>query len=207
MKIRRCCIDSGGHHTTETMKFAKRKKLLGIVSPIKGSSTPIPTTIKQSKKRSKLYIIDTTALKDSMYADLRVETVGAPGHQSFYSDIDPDFFTQLMSEKKVKTGLQRKYEVAKGVRNEVCDMYCYCRAAIRIFSPKIGEIEAFSNVYKEAAEAAPEPLRPRVTFEETPEEEVTPIPEPAVPHPPRNRVQPRVRSIRNPRERKPPMGF
>lgn len=208
MKIRKFCIDHGGHYSAEVMAFCKRKSVLGLAVPIKGSSTAIVGTVKQSKKRSKLWIVDTTALKDSMYSDLKIETVGAPGHQSFYYDIEGDLFGQLLSERKVKGGQgSRKYEVfPKGSRNEMADLYCYCRAALKIFKPLPGEVEKFAEHYKDMS-PPPAPLDPKETFEEVPEEEVPPVPEPAISHPPRNKIQPRVRSIRNPRERKGPLGF
>lgn len=154
MGVAKFCVDSGGHYTKEVMSFVNRRLLAGIIVPTKGSSTAIPGTIKLSKKKSKLVLVDTIQIKDSMYADLRIETVGATGHQSFYSDIDPAFFQELMSERKSKK--TRRYEVyPAGSPNEACDLMALCRVALRLYRPQPGEIERLARHYQAQAVGAP----------------------------------------------------
>ena len=148
MKCSRFAIDSG-HHTKEVMAFCNRRSLVGLVIPIKGSSVAIPGMVKQSRKRSKLWLVDTVQVKDSFYADLRIETEGATGYQSFYSTIAPEFFAELMAERRVRKAHIRKYEVhPPGSRNEGCDIFGYCRVAVRLFKLKAGELEELAEFYK-----------------------------------------------------------
>ena len=181
MGVAKFCIDSGGHYTKEVMSFTNRRLLAGIIVPTKGSSTAIPGTIKLSKKKSKLVLVDTIQIKDSMYADLRIETVGATGHQSFYSDINPAFFQELMAERKSKK--TRRYEVyPAGTPNEACDLMALCRVAIRLYRPQPGEIERLARHYQGQAVDAPAALAP------------APTPAPiAPPLPPRQRPRMRPR--------------
>ena len=207
-KIKKHTVDSGGHYTKEVGLFVKRRGVAGITVPIKGSSYPILGVCKQSKKRSKLWLVDTTAIKDSLYADLRVDAVGAPGHQSFPYDIEPDLFAQLMSERKVKTGNKRRYEVfPRGARNEMADLCTYCRAALRIYNPTGIELERFAQHYKDQPpievpepEEIPLPLRPREYHED--------IPVPETPEPVRRERKQRPTRIPRPGPRRDgPVGF
>jgi phage terminase large subunit GpA-like protein len=172
MKCSRFAIDSG-HHTKEVMAFCNRPGLAGIVIPIKGSSTAIQGMIKPSKRRSKLWLVDTVQVKDSMYADLRIDTEGSLGYQSFYNNVEPEFFHELMTERRVKKNNVRRYEVFPlGARNEGCDILAYCRVALRLFKLKPGELEQFAAHYTKKIEPK---IEPKITEEVLPDT-LTPLP-------------------------------
>jgi phage terminase large subunit GpA-like protein len=164
MKIRKACLDTGGHFTSQAMAMAKQKSVQGILVPIKGSSTPIPGVIKQSKTRSRLWLIDTNAIKDSLYASIKVESPG-PGYYSFYQEVSPEVLQQLMSQRKVKSKktLQRAYETIPGQRDEVADCAVYARAALRFYAPKPGEIAHMAKWYSEQEKPEKEIIIPERT--------------------------------------------
>jgi phage terminase large subunit GpA-like protein len=139
MRIRKFCVDVGGNHLSEAMAFCKRATLRGIVVPIRGSARPMVGMAIPAKKRSRLHFLNTIALKDTIYASLRIENPAIPGYQSFPNDLEAGYFQQLLAEKKI----DGKYvEVTKNARNEIIDLHTYTDGAMALYKLRPGELEA-----------------------------------------------------------------
>lgn len=169
MRIRKFCVDNGGHFPKEAMAFCKRPALRGIVVPTRGATRPQRALAVPAKNRTGLWMLDVGAIKDTVMAELRIDNNAMPGYQWFPSDIQtltPDYFQQLMSEKKEK-GAWKK--LTPSTLNEVLDCHVYTDAAVAIYNPRKGEVEAALEFYREGAglpqaealvEPAPEPAPP-----------------------------------------------
>ena len=174
MRIKKFCVDIGGHFSTEAKAFCKRPALKGIVTPIRGATRPQVALVVQGRKRSPVWFVDTIAIKDTIYAALRIDNPAIPGYQAFPSDLEASYFQQLLCEKKVKG----KYEpVPAGARNEIIDLHTYCDGAAALWKLRPGELESLVKFY---SAGATEKLVEEAPVEPTVEEE----PEPLEPEPP-----------------------
>lgn len=110
----------GGHFPEQVKASCQRPTLKGIVVPIRGATRPQVALMVQGRKRSRTWFVDTIAIKDTIYASLRIESPAIPGYQGFPNDTEAGYFQQLLAEKKHKG----KYEVfPEGARNEVLDLH------------------------------------------------------------------------------------
>lgn len=181
MKIRKICLDTGGHFEKQVTAFTRRPSMVGIAVPIKGSSRPMKKWVAPSKKRSKLMLVDTVAVKRAIYNALKIEDPKIPGYIWFPNDLEQSFFDQLMSEHLVKTANTWKYEsIIKGSRNEAIDLCCYAKAAGSLLGSKpeeiVAQVEWFKRTSKRKAKPAPPPVAPTPeTAQPEPEPEEPPI--------------------------------
>lgn len=98
-------MDTGGHYTQQAYEFVERYR--GVAFAFKGSSTDgAPAVPKREpnrfrKRRFKLYLLGTTALKDTVFARLKLNEPG-PGYMHFprHDGYDDDYFKGLTSEVK-----------------------------------------------------------------------------------------------------------
>ena len=140
-------IDTGGHHTTEAYGFVERYR--GEAFALKGSSEPgappIPTREpkRHRKYRLRLYLLGTIALKDTIFARLKLTEPG-PGYLHFprRDGFDQEYFDGLTSEVKkpkykprshVKIG--DTYEKIRD-RNEPLDLEVYSLATLLLWLQK-----------------------------------------------------------------------
>ena len=79
----------------------------------------------------KLYIINTTVLKDTVYGQLKRRDIGA-GYVHFPDWLPNNFYKELTAETRADNGWDNKQRK----RNESFDLMAYCRVGERIMSAK-----------------------------------------------------------------------
>ncbi len=139
LPIRAAAIDTGGHHTKMAYEFC-RTRLARRIWAIKGrggSAVPVwprrPT--RTNKGKIPLFIVGVDAVKDAVYARLKLTEPG-PGTIHFPSRLDADYFRQLTAERVVtrfhKGRPVRSWQLKRdGERNEALDTFVYASAALQ----------------------------------------------------------------------------
>lgn len=140
-------VDTGGHHTKEAYRFVEKHR--GEAFALKGSSEAgAPEIPKREPKKHKsfrlrLYQLGTIALKDTIFARMKLENPG-PGYLHFprCAGYDQNYFKGLASEVKkprykprshVQTGYyyDKQYD-----RNEPLDLEVYNLATLLLWLQK-----------------------------------------------------------------------
>ncbi|MEM1344117.1 MAG: phage terminase large subunit family protein [Pseudomonadota bacterium] len=138
LPVRAAAIDTGGHHTSAVYDFC-RTRLARCIWAIKGRGGPgVPVWPLRPTKRNKgkipLFIVGVDAVKDALYARLRLTEPG-PGVIHFPRTLDMEYFRQLTAERIVtryeKGRLVRCWRPKQeGMRNEALDTFVYAQAAL-----------------------------------------------------------------------------
>lgn len=148
MRVEAVGVDTGGHHTKEAYLFVEKYR--GMIFALKGSSEPgaPPIPKREPKKhrsyRLRLYLLGTMALKDTVFARLKLAEPG-PGFLHFprRDGYDQDYFEGLTSEVKrpkykARTHVQIGYTYEKTRdRNEPLDLEVYNLAVFMLFNPDL----------------------------------------------------------------------
>lgn len=147
MRVEAVGLDTGGHHTKETYQFVERYR--GIAFAFKGSSKdgapPVPKREPNRfrNRRFKLYLLGTNALKDTIFARLKLTEPG-PGYMHFprRDGYDDDYFKGLTSEVK-KPKCKPRSSVQIGTyyekvyqRNEPLDLKVMNQAVLALITGK-----------------------------------------------------------------------
>ncbi|MGC9420940.1 MAG: terminase gpA endonuclease subunit, partial [Rhodovulum sp.] len=138
LPVRAAAIDTGGHHTKMAYEFC-RTRLARRIWAIKGRGGPgIPVWPRRPTRTNKgkipLFIVGVDAVKDAVYARLRLTEPG-PGAIHFPRRLDADYFRQLTAERVV-TRFERGRPIRSwqpkrdGERNEALDTLVYAHAAL-----------------------------------------------------------------------------
>ena len=139
LPIRAACIDTGGHHTKAAYEFC-RTRLARRIWAIKGrggkgvSVWPRRPT-RSNKGRIPLFIVGVDAVKDALFARLKLTEPG-PGFVHFSRDRDAEYFRQLTAERVV-TRFQKGRPIRSwqprqsGARNEALDTFVYAMAGLQ----------------------------------------------------------------------------
>ena len=135
VRIRSACIDTGGHHSAQVLKFC-RARVARMVYPVKGASGPRPVWPKRASKtgntKENIWIVGVDTAKDAIYGRFKIKTPG-PGYCHLPMDYDDAWFEQATAEKVVtryKEGRPyRVWVLEKGRRNEALDCRVYAFAA------------------------------------------------------------------------------
>ena len=137
LPIHTVCIDTGGHHTKAAYEFC-RTRLARRIWAIKGrggAGIPVwPRRPSRTKGKVPLFMIGVDAVKDALFARLRLNETGA-GFVHFGVDRDTEYFRQLISERVV-TRFERGRPIRSwqlkrdGERNEALDTFVYAMAAL-----------------------------------------------------------------------------
>ncbi|SNX74489.1 transposase IS166 family protein [Cereibacter ovatus] len=138
LPVRAAAIDTGGHHTKMAYEFC-RTRLARRIWAIKGRGGPgIPVWPRRPTRTNKgkipLFIVGVDAVKDAVYARLRL-TEPCPGAIHFPRRLDADYFRQLTAERVV-TRFERGRPIRSwqpkrdGERNEALDTFVYAHAAL-----------------------------------------------------------------------------
>lgn len=199
LRVEAVGIDTGGHHTKEAYGFVERYR--GEAFALKGSSEPgAPDIPKREPKkhrsfRLRLYLLGTMALKDTIFARMKLTEPG-PGFMHFprRDGYDQEYFEGLTSEVK-KPKYKPRYHVQVGYtyektrdRNEPLDLEVYNLATLLLWLQKrkttIERLAADWQRIVERARVTPLPL-PVV---EEPDGERPAVPPPL---PPVTLIQPR----------------
>ncbi|MFN4126171.1 phage terminase large subunit family protein [Pannonibacter indicus] len=138
LPVRAVCVDTGGNHTKMAYEFC-RTRLARRVWAIKGrggAGVPVwprrPT--RSNKGKIPLFIVGVDAVKDAVYARLKLAEPG-PGAIHFPRRLDTDYFRQLTAERVV-TRFERGRPIRSwqpkrdGERNEALDTFVYALAAL-----------------------------------------------------------------------------
>jgi phage terminase large subunit GpA-like protein len=166
MRISAACLDSGGHFTKQVTAFCKARSHRRVFA-IKGSSRPMQKPVARSNNKSKLWLIDTVAMKDTFFACLRVEKEG-PGYLHWPENLMDDYFDQITAEKVVyrtASGITRRVyqKIAEDIRNEALDCEVYAAAAWEICNVSPGDLERMLKALAEQVgrvqAATPAPLQ------------------------------------------------
>ncbi len=140
-------VDTGGHHTKEAYRFVEKHR--GEAFALKGSSEGgAPEIPKREPKKHKsfrlrLYQLGTIALKDTIFARMKLEEPG-PGFMHFprRDGYDHDYFEGLTSEVKKpkykpRSHVQVGYSYEKTRdRNEPLDLEVYNLATLLLWLQK-----------------------------------------------------------------------
>lgn len=145
LKVMATAIDSGGHHTHEVYQYARERKNRGVIA-IKGQSQKGKISIGKPTKVDvnfrgqtlkhglELYPVGADTIKSVLYGRFKLTELG-PGYVHFHGALTPEYFAQLVSEKKVVKyvrGFQTYEWVLKpGTRNEALDCMVYAYAALQ----------------------------------------------------------------------------
>lgn len=154
-------VDHGGHYPSQVTEFCQRMRLSNVF-PCKGASTIQARPVQRGTKKGRIWMIDTIAMKDQLFARLRVETPG-PGYIHFPMKADKLWFEQLLSEvviRKRTAGIDRRVydKITPTARNEALDLMVYASAAFAVANPR--DLRPPGAVAPEAPPApvpAPEP--------------------------------------------------
>ena len=166
MRVEAVGVDTGGHHTKEAYLFVEKYR--GEIFALKGSSEPgaPPIPKREPKKhriyRLRLYLLGTTALKDTIFGRLKLETPG-PGYLHFprRDGYDQDYFEGLTSEVKkpkykARSHVQIGYAYEKTRdRNEPLDLEVYNLAVFMLFNPDLKKRAAKLAAYVPALPLLP----------------------------------------------------
>jgi phage terminase large subunit GpA-like protein len=181
LRIRACCIDTGGHHGSQVHAFCRPRRNRRIF-PTKGFAGVRDiwprSASKTHDKRSSVFLIGINAAKEALYGRLRISKPG-PGYIHFPvgQGFDEEFFAQLTSEHVVtrkKDGRPyRKWLLPPGRRNEALD--CYVLALSARLSIRVRLVEQQQST-------EPQPVLPEesAVIVETPTQPTPPAP-PALP--------------------------
>ncbi len=104
LSVRAVAVDTGGHHTKMAYEFC-RTRLARRIWAIKGRGGPgIPVWPRRPTRTNKgkipLFIVGVDAVKDAVYARLKLTEPG-PGAIHFPRRLDADYFRQLTAERVV----------------------------------------------------------------------------------------------------------
>lgn len=147
LRVEAVGIDTGGHHTKEAYSFVERYR--GEAFALKGSSEPgAPDIPKREPKkhrsfRLRLYLLGTMALKDTIFARMKLTEPG-PGYMHFprKDGYDQEYFEGLTSEVKKpkykpRSHVQIGYSYEKTRdRNEPLDLEVYNLATLMLWLQK-----------------------------------------------------------------------
>ncbi len=145
LKVMAAAIDSGGHFTHEVYQYARERKARGVIA-IKGQSqrgkvaigkpTKVDVNFRGQtlKNGLDLYPIGADTIKSVLYGRFKLNEQG-PGFVHFNGALSPEYFKQLVSEKKIIKYVRGfptyEWVLKPGTRNEALDCMVYGYAALQ----------------------------------------------------------------------------
>lgn len=147
LAIDRLAID-GGAYTDDVWDWAKRHPWNRVII-VKGASTATGPTYqlqrferrrdgKTKRRQKRAYLINVSALKATLYADMKKSDPEERGFQSFAAGLGDAFYRQLCAERRVlkrnRHGvMESRWEVVEADgRNEALDTAIYADVAARL---------------------------------------------------------------------------
>jgi phage terminase large subunit GpA-like protein len=137
LRVRACCIDTGGHHGNQVHEFCNKRRARRVF-PTKGAAGTRPIWPKRASKtkdkRNEVFLVGVDTGKDALYGRLKISKPG-PGYQHFPAGhgYDEAYFDQLTSERvetRKKEGRPyRVWVLPAGKRNEALDTKVLAMAA------------------------------------------------------------------------------
>lgn len=185
LRVMSAAIDSGGHFTHEVYQYARERKARGVIA-VKGQSqrgkmaigkpTKVDVNFRGQvlKHGLDLYPMGSDTIKSVLYGRFKLQDPG-PGYTHFHAGLPPEYFEQLVSEKKivryVKGFPTYEWVLKPGTRNEALDCKVMAYAALQFLFTKFRR-DTFFDQLEKAIEV--QKLTPDATH-------ATPIPENAPP--------------------------
>lgn len=136
LKIRAAAIDAGdGTHARKVYEFAAPRLARGVFA-IRGHSNaqaPIVPSKPTKVKPGKLWVVGVNASMDRLYRRLGMDTPG-PGYLNFNDYANDEYFTQLLSMRRIvdPRSRKRRWEATPGIRNEDADAENYAYIALHL---------------------------------------------------------------------------
>ena len=139
LKVQRFAVDTGGHFTEESYAYVRARRGRGAIA-VKGSSQDKAPLLPRrpsvnNKGKVPLYVVGTTAAKDTIFARLRLTEPG-PGYMHFPEWADDNYLEQLTAEKVVRRQINgrwvRRYVLRPNTRNEALDLEVYNLVALEL---------------------------------------------------------------------------
>lgn len=137
LRIQAACIDMGGHHTDQVLRFCHSRRgrrvfaIHGVPGP-KPIWTPKASVSKKAKQAFRFHNIGVETAKDALYGRFRLTEPG-PGFVHIAAGIEPHVIDQLTAEqvviRKRQGRLKRIWDLPSGRRNEALDCAVYALAA------------------------------------------------------------------------------
>ena len=158
LKISSGCIDTGGHHADIVYTYVRDKQHLHYYA-FKGSNTNKGPMLPQkpsfnNKGNIPLYLINTVAAKDSIYARLLIPPPEpyqpTPGLMHFNQHCNEEYFDQLLSQKVILTNDGKAYRDIPNTRQEAIDCEVMAYAALKIDGPDLALVAEDLKHYQES---------------------------------------------------------
>lgn len=146
MELTAAAMDTGGHHTHEVYQYIRERRHLHKIIGVKGQSqrnkpaiskpTKVDINIRgQSLKGgAEVYPMGSDTIKSVLYGRMKLVEPG-PGYIHFHTELPPDFFEQLTSEKLVTRYVKgfpvKEWTKKPGARNEALDCFVMAYAALQ----------------------------------------------------------------------------
>lgn len=193
LPIHAVALDTGGHHTHEVYQYVRERRGAKVfVIGTKGQSQRgkvalgKPTTVDINfrgqvlKNGAQVYPMGSDTIKNLIFNRLKNSQPG-PGYTHFHTELGPEFFEQLTSEKKVtrmvKGQVQADWVLKKaGMRNEALDCAVLAYAALQFLYTKFHRATIWKQFGARAQPAKqdqshPEPIENNTEIEEIKAEE------------------------------------
>jgi len=169
LRVRRTCIDTGGHHQHRVLTYCQQHRRGGVL-PIKGMPGPKPiwpVRFSRTKTKAHVWMIGVDSAKDLLYSRLRVSDPGPSYiHFPFGPPFDQEYFSQLTAEVvRTRYAHGRPFRIwllPSGRRNEALDTFVYALAArastgVAVIHPRPQQQSFTLPQEMEEDEAAPPP--------------------------------------------------
>ena len=122
LRIKRACVDSGGHHTSSVYAFAGRTRGVLALKGVFGSEAEPLVKASRKYKGSPLILAVSNKAKALLFYRFRITDAEAPGFIRFDESLDLDWFEQLGAERMSRSyqrgQLTHIFKPVPGRRNE-----------------------------------------------------------------------------------------
>ena len=138
LRIKRACVDSGGHHTSAVYAFAGRTRGVLALKGVFGSEAEPLVKASRKYKGSPLILAVSNKAKALLFYRFRITDEEAPGFIRFDESLDLDWFEQLGAERMSRSyqrgQLTHIFKPVPGRRNEAIDCLAYNVAALAVLN-------------------------------------------------------------------------
>lgn len=145
MRLASMCVDFGGHHGAQVLRFTQKRHKANVFA-VKGQAGQRliwPRKPSRAKGKQLLYIIGVDAAKEAIYGRLKNNQPGPFYiHFPMADGFEQVYFDQLTSEQRITRYVEGrpKHEwrlKTKGARNEALDTFVYAFAAMKSFPARM----------------------------------------------------------------------
>ncbi len=175
MPISVAAIDTGGHHTHEVYQYTRERRnkskdtmVIGVKGqsqrnkPAIGKGTLVDINMRNQtlKGGAIVYPMGSDTIKEVLYGRFKLIKPGA-GFVHFHTDLGPEFFEQLTSEKQVTKYVKgqpvKEWILKSGKRNEALDCAVMAYAALQYLYTKFQRKTLWAQFAKRLGLVMPKP--------------------------------------------------